>query len=341
MALDTRRKRILELDYMRGFALLGIMLTNIITIFHLPIPINHEQANYLKFLDFFIESKFFTIFSFLFGMGFYIFIRNSKAKELNSTIVFIRRLVILAGFGIVHQLLQPGEALLLYSIMGLLLIPSYYLNKYINLSVGLIFLGLCLYIGNKTLLPIPYFILGLTAGQFNIFDNVKNKVLVVLMSVSGLLSLASWIMLSKFYVFPNYKFIDGALSKEVINNFIQDKAIYEHLIIITSPFIALFYISLLLLSVRVQILRRILYPLQLYGRMALTNYIGQTLLIYLAILLIGNGRIDYIDTLWICITVYIFQLIFSAWWLKYFEYGPLEYIWRLGTYWKLFSIIKK
>lgn len=341
MALDTRRKRIVDLDYMRGFALLGIMLTNIMTIFNLPIPINYGQAHYLKFLDFFIESKFFTIFSFLFGMGFYIFIRNSKAKELNSTIIFIRRLIILACFGILHQLLQPGEALLLYSIMGLLLIPSYYLYKYINLSMGLILLGLCLYIGNKTLLPIPYFILGLTAGQFNIFDNVKNKALVLLMSISGLLSLVSWMILSHFYVFPSYKFIDGALSKEEVNNFIQDKAIYEHLIIITSPFIALFYVSFLLLSVRTQILHRILYPLQLYGRMALTNYIGQTLLIYLAILLLGNERIDYIDTLWICIMVYIFQLIFSAWWLKCFEYGPLEYVWRLGTYWKLFSIVKK
>ena len=119
---SVKYNRISELDYMRGFALLGIILTNIISIFALPVPSNYDQASYLKFIDFFVESKFFTIFSFLFGVGFYIFIRNAQAKQLNSNIVFIRRLVILACFGLLHQLLQPGEALLLYSIIGLILI---------------------------------------------------------------------------------------------------------------------------------------------------------------------------------------------------------------------------
>lgn len=111
--MNDKSKRISELDYMRGFALLGIILTNIITLYKFPTPNNLDQVKYLQFIDFFVEDKFFTIFSFLFGVGFYIFIRNLKQKDLNSNFVFLRRLAILAVFGLLHQLLQPGEALLL------------------------------------------------------------------------------------------------------------------------------------------------------------------------------------------------------------------------------------
>lgn len=320
---SVKYNRISELDYMRGFALLGIILTNIISIFVLPAPSNYDQASYLKFIDFFVESKFFTIFTFLFGVGFYIFIRNAKAKQLNSNIVFIRRLVILACFGILHQMLQPGEALLLYSIIGLIL------------------LAICLYIGNKTILPIPYFILGLASGQFNIFENIKTKVLIVIVSASGVMSALSWILLNKSYVFPTYKFLEDSSNNELINKYIQNKDLYDQLIVVTSPFIALFYVSLLLLIIKVRSFAKILSPLRLYGRMALTNYVGQTLLIWLVILCVDSDQVDYMDTLWICIAIYILQLLFTSIWLKYFKYGPLEYIWRMGTYWKWFSLIKK
>jgi hypothetical protein len=32
--------------------------------------------------------------------------------------------------------------------------------------------------------------------------------------------------------------------------------------------------------------------------------------------------------------VWVFQVIFSAIWLKYFQFGPLEWVWRSLTYWK-------
>lgn len=338
---SVKYNRISELDYMRGFALLGIILTNIISIFVLTAPTNYDQASYLKFIDFFVESKFFTIFTFLFGVGFYIFIRNAKAKQLNSNIVFIRRLVILACFGILHQMLQPGEALLLYSIIGLILLPCFYFKRYINLIIGLILLAICLYIGNKTILPIPYFILGLAAGQFNIFENIKTKALIVIVSVSGVISALSWILLNKSYVFPTYKFLEDSSNNELIDKYVQNKDLYDQLIVVTSPFIALFYVSLLLLIIKVRSFAKILSPLRLYGRMALTNYVGQTLLIWLVILCVDSDQVDYMDTLWICIAIYILQLLFTSIWLKYFKYGPLEYIWRMGTYWKWFSLIKK
>ncbi|WP_432724274.1 DUF418 domain-containing protein [Staphylococcus equorum] len=238
-------------------------------------------------------------------------------------------------------MLQPGEALLLYSIIGLILLPCFYFKRYINLIIGLILLVICLYIGNKTILPIPYFILGLAAGQFNIFENIKTKALIVIASVSGVMSGLSWILLNKSYVFPTYKFLEDNSNNELINKYIQNKDLYDQLIVVTSPFIALFYVSLLLLIIKVRSFAKILSPLRLYGRMALTNYVGQTLLIWLVILCVDSGQVDYMDTIWICIAIYILQLLFTSIWLKYFKYGPLEYIWRMGTYWKWFSLIKK
>lgn len=335
--MNDKTGRISELDYMRGFALLGIILTNIISLYNFPTPSNFDQIKYLQFIDFFVEDKFFTIFSFLFGLGFYIFIRNAQKKDLNTHFVFLRRLTILAVFGILHQLLQPGEALLLYAIFGLILIPCFYLNKYINLVLGLIILCICLYLGNKTILPIPYFLLGLSAGQFCLFNNIKTKLLIILTSLSGLISIACWIILSKSYVYPSYKLLHHTLNNQELADYVQQQDLYNHLIVITSPFIALFYVSALLLIVKTNLFGKGLAPLSFYGRMALTNYVGQTLLIWVVMLMFNKNQLNITDTLFICVIIYILQLIASTVWLKFFNYGPLEYIWRIGTYMKVFN----
>ncbi|PTG35702.1 hypothetical protein BU626_09360 [Staphylococcus capitis] len=43
-------------------------------------------------------------------------------------------------------------------------------------------------------------------------------------------------------------------------------------------------------------------------------------------------------SLFMCLAVYVIQILFSVIWLKYFNYGPLEYIWRMGTYLKIIKI---
>lgn len=82
--------------------------------------------------------------------------------------------------------------------------------------------------------------------------------------------------------------------------------------------------------------------LKAYGRMALTNYLGQTALI----LIIGHtfqliGQLRFLESLWICLGIYVFQLIFSKLWLHYFCFGPLEWLWRMGTYWTVPPLRKR
>ena len=71
------------------------------------------------------------------------------------------------------------------------------------------------------------------------------------------------------------------------------------------------------------------------GRMALTNYIGQSLIGILLFYGIGGGlgtRLGLVHIELIAVGVFILQIPFSLLWLRYFRFGPLEWIWRMLTY---------
>lgn len=71
------------------------------------------------------------------------------------------------------------------------------------------------------------------------------------------------------------------------------------------------------------------------GRMALTNYIGQSVVGMLVFYGIGLGlgsEISLFITELIVMLVYIVQQSFSSFWLSIFRFGPLEWIWRMLTY---------
>ena len=74
-----------------------------------------------------------------------------------------------------------------------------------------------------------------------------------------------------------------------------------------------------------------------YGRMALTNYILQTLIGTFLLFNWGLGYIGQIRSLYlflIGIVLIILQTWFSKWWLDRYKFGPLEWLWRSGTYLK-------
>jgi uncharacterized protein len=86
---------------------------------------------------------------------------------------------------------------------------------------------------------------------------------------------------------------------------------------------------------------KLLAPL---GRMALTNYLMQTLIgigLFYGVGLLLGGDIGPSLFFPIGIGIYLFQLLFSTWWLRYFNFGPLEWIWRMLTYGKWLPMIKK
>ncbi|MFC3885159.1 DUF418 domain-containing protein [Bacillus songklensis] len=131
----STKERIVTIDIIRGFALLGIFLVNM-PAYHSPdflmqlYGIHKEQKgiDYWVdlFLQLFIQMKFYTIFSFLFGLGFYIFMSRAEQKGLATGRLFTRRIFALFLFGAAHLiLLWFGDILHVYAITGLLLLFFY------------------------------------------------------------------------------------------------------------------------------------------------------------------------------------------------------------------------
>jgi uncharacterized protein len=84
--------------------------------------------------------------------------------------------------------------------------------------------------------------------------------------------------------------------------------------------------------------------LQPMGRMALTNYLMQTFIAILIFYSVGlrlGGNIGPSLFIPLGVLIYLFQIGFSYVWLKFFNYGPFEYIWRLLTYGRRINTGKK
>ncbi|MEG0383118.1 MAG: DUF418 domain-containing protein [Solibacillus sp.] len=334
-------KRIHILDYLRGFALLGIILVNIPTLLRIELPQTSIDIAYSNILTLFVEGKFFSIFSFLFGLGFYIFLTRAKAKDEKAFLFFIRRIAILFLIGIVHMYFQPGEALTIYAIFGLVALPFYKVRKEINLALGLTLLGITAYLGLKIAMPFPLILLGLAAGQYRIFEEIEDnrkKITIFTIAMFGV-SLVGW--LYQWQYAPHAYLPLDNLSDEQLTNHIEKVTMFPLIGMQISPFVSAFYIGTLVIILQHPLLQILLSPLKAYGRLALTNYLGQTALI----LLIGNAldlisNIDLISSLWICVGIYILQLLFSKLWLVFFRFGPIEWLWRMGTYWNVPPLLK-
>ena len=121
----TEKERHLILDVLRGLALADIALANFPEFALWTFLSPNEQAmmptaevdKAVRFLQFaFVDGKFYTIFSILFGIGF------SLILARRSVSLFLRRMLILACIGFCHLMfIWSGDILLLYALGGLLL----------------------------------------------------------------------------------------------------------------------------------------------------------------------------------------------------------------------------
>ena len=79
------------------------------------------------------------------------------------------------------------------------------------------------------------------------------------------------------------------------------------------------------------------------GRMALTCYIGQSVLGMLIFYGTGAGLGAGMGLVYVLLTaagVFVFEAVFSRIWMRFFQFGPLEWIWRMLTYGKRFPILR-
>ena len=124
-------ERFAILDVLRGFALLGICMANFpeFSLYNfLPQEVKSSmstavQDNITRWLLYiFVDGKFYTLFSLLFGIGFSIIIRNAERKKADGFRIFYRRMVLLFIIGFMHLMfIWSGDILMLYALLGMLL----------------------------------------------------------------------------------------------------------------------------------------------------------------------------------------------------------------------------
>lgn len=124
-------ERIQIVDILRGFALFGILFVNM-TIFSRPIqaflfPLDPATPWFDRAADWLIhflgEGKFYALFSMLFGLGLTLLMERVEGRGGRFVPLYLRRLLVLLGFGLVHAfLVWMGDILILYALLGFLLI---------------------------------------------------------------------------------------------------------------------------------------------------------------------------------------------------------------------------
>ena len=397
---SEKQDRIQVLDVLRGFALAGILVINAMSIlavkgstpaFTVDIPVADRTLQDL--ILFFIESKFFTLFSLLFGIGFAIQIQSAE-KQGNAFLPRIsRRMAGLLIFGLLHiLLLWDGDILVIYAITGTLLIllrKTAYLQirKWVIalLAVpGVLVLAIFIYtliarlsasgaqtlaksdaslakefantdatqkllqtgfiegIGERIhtyqdLSPLLFsriptvlamFLIGLFLGRSNFIRQLPEKVEILQKVRFWGLTLGFSLM---FLIVLGTKFLPTLSALIAI---IEDQYL-------AGPILCLGYASALTLSFLKNPNRKIYGYFSKVGRMALTNYLTQSLI--LTFLAYGWGlglalKLNGFQVLGISFLLYFAQVILSGLWQSKFKYGPLEWVWRCITYWKVLPI---
>jgi len=124
-------ERIDLIDVLRGFAVFGILMVNmplmfepILSMFNGVSPDAPWHETFLRAIVLVLfTGKFYILFSFLFGFGFWIFIHKGGEQRPELVPIFRRRLFFLLLFGIAHiTFLWPGDILFYYALFGFLLV---------------------------------------------------------------------------------------------------------------------------------------------------------------------------------------------------------------------------
>ncbi|MEV0251324.1 DUF418 domain-containing protein [Nocardia sp. NPDC050712] len=300
-----------ELDALRGLAVAGMVIVQAWHVTGIPATVTPGVLDPLRHvLAVVVEGCFLPIFAFLFGLSFSMLADRPWP-------VLLRRMLALGGLGLIHQVFQPGEALLPYAVAGaVILLPAAGLPRWAVLGAGLAATtGAALLLGDGFGLVPGLFLLGLAAGRFGVVEALRDRAWMP--AAAFALALPAAVVAGKWEFRTSY--LDLASSAPAIAGLLG----------------ALAYATGLLLVLRTgpgALAGELLAPL---GRMALTNYLLATALILVAAATLGPSRSnDYAVLLAVSAGIVLVLGGFSALWLRRLSYGPVEWLWRCATWWE-------
>ena len=365
----TAAARITSLDLIRGVAVLGILLMNAVHFNFATVPyLNLSAGGSETWLDWavglfgeiFVDQKFMGLFSLLFGAGVVLFLGRIEARGGRAALLSLWRNGLLLAIGILHSLLWSGDVLTLYALSSVVLIV---LRKLPARALVIIGAGLFLVpvavdsvmqsVVNAT--DISLVGIWVQPGAESVGEGLTQESLELLVASNYFLrGLALILMGAGLY---RLGFMGGEMSAgtyrkvaiigfgiglplaaagviiAVMNDFSREVAfisqIPNHLGTIPA---SLGYMSLLILWNRGSdgwLKRR----LRAAGRMALTNYLTQTILGVLVLTAwLGDAEVNRSGIVLFVATVWALQLWWSQAWLSRFRFGPAEWLWRVATY---------
>lgn len=307
------------LDVIRGVALCGIILVNIgpqtafgDAVGYYPRPSLDDPSGWLQL---FVQQRFFPIFALLFGIGFSIFLESARRKAARPRVLLARRLVLLLAVGIPFNYLQPGAALLPFAIFGLLvLLPSTWLPRWLAAVAAVMFIAgsVAFADGGFTLIP-GMFLLGSALSRYGVIPAIGRSRRWSLVALLAFTALAIPANLWQASTIENSGFnVESATAG----------------LVTAGAYVAL--LSLMMTTPASRALTFVFAPL---GKMALTNYVTAAPLMLVAGALLGLPQ----STSWTHLfaaagTILVAQWAASTLWLRHFTQGPLEWLWRWGTW---------
>jgi uncharacterized protein len=356
--------RITSLDTIRGIAVLGILLINIVYFFLGDAACYNISASGITGpLDWvvgalgevFAQQKFMGIFSLLFGTSVVLFANRAEAKGKSAINFSLRRFGWLFIIGLIHVAFSEVDILVVYALCApiVLLLRNQPPTRLIIFGVALVLsMSVAAILTQATVGPMGDGLgyvwfsdasaddTALPVASFEVADFFLRALGMMLIGaafyrlgiVTGERSVAWYRRAAVIGIGLGLPLTVAGTVWMFATNFSPSVALVGSIPnrLATIP-IVVGYISLIVLwdhANTTWMHRRI----RAVGRMALTNYLMQTALVLTFMSAGFEGPYSRSELLVLVLGVWALQLTWSEPWLKYYRFGPMEWIWRLATY---------
>jgi uncharacterized protein len=399
IASGSTGERIVVVDAVRGFALLGIVVAHMVEQYlGSPPPPSIPNFGVFSAVDqialavdqLLVVGKFFTIFSLLFGLSFFIQMERGARRGTSFAGRFAWRLAVLFVIGILHHLFYRGDILTIYALLGVLLIPFYRASDRTLLVVAFVLLfGV-----PRLLLAAADPVFGVQVPMLSLEDPRIEEYFTAIKS--GWLPNLFWVNLRDgFWLKLEFLFTWFGRGYQTIGLFLLGLYIGRHgwherveevrrplkgltfgglgaavlavavlgaLVVVVGPpqspseikqwhllvgltlldvvnvGLSAFLMGSFVLLYRSTWFHGALRRLAPVGQTALTTYVCQTLIGTFILYGYGLnliGEIGAATAMLLAVVVFLIQAFAATMWLRHFQYGPLEWVWRSATFARL------
>jgi uncharacterized protein len=412
LAPVNANERYIVMDVVRGFALFGVLAANMRG-FNLPISVYGTPEKFFPsrvdviaqfLLDWFVSGKAYTLFAFLFGLGFAIQMTRAQQRNPSFPWFYLRRIGALALFGLIHGLLLwNGDILVPYAMSAFLLF--WFRNAKLK-TVGRWIVGVwgLILLAITSLFVVIHSPLGKRIHQINVGAppiQVDPQQVIGVYAHGHLPAIVRETALLWAGNHPpthahKWQWLQGALAQDVgvamlsftiflLGLWVWRKGVLQslydlrptlaricawtlplgllaHLLVqlaklhphytkvpgldwaltlcelLGMPTLACGYATALALAFTSDAWHKKVVWLAPVGRMALTNYLMQSVVCVAFYSGIITGLYGRVGPAWDWAATFVLygaQVAFSHWWLARFRFGPMEWLWRAMTYGKL------